>query len=59
MKTIRWIQNIAAVAAIVTVVSIADGVNMTIKDACVASVLVVTAMSMILGRALEEERRAK
>lgn len=59
MKVIRWIQNVAAVVAFVMAVSLADGVGITFKDACVASLLVILAVAMLLGRVLEEERRAE
>lgn len=59
MKAIRWIQNVAAVVAFVMAVSLADGVGITFKDACVASLLVILAVAMLLGRVLEEERRAE
>ena len=59
MKAIRWIQNVAAVIAIAMAVSLADGIGITFKEACTAGMLVVLAMVMLLGRALEEERRAE
>lgn len=59
MKAIRWIQNVAAVVAFVMAVSLADGVGITFKDACTAGMLVILAVAMLLGRALEEERRAE
>lgn len=59
MKAIRWIQNVAAVVAFVMAVSLADGVGITFKDACVASLLVILAVAMLLGRVLEEEKRAE
>ena len=59
MKIIRWIQNVAAVVAIAMAVSLADGISITFKEACTAGMLVVLAVVMLLGRALEEERRAE
>ena len=59
MKAIRWIQNVAAVIAIAMAVSLADGIGITFKEACTAGMLVVLAVVMLLGRALEEERRAE
>lgn len=59
MKAIRWIQNVAAVVAFVMAVSLADGVGITFKDACVASLLVILAVAMLLGRVLEEERKTE
>ena len=59
MKAIRWIQNVAAVIAIAMAVSLADGISITFKEACTAGMLVVLAVVMLLGRALEEERRAE
>ena len=59
MKAIRWIQNVAAVVAIAMAVSLADGISITFKEACKAGMLVVLAVVMLLGRALEEERRAE
>lgn len=58
MKAIRWIQNVAAVIAIAMAVSLADGIGITFKEACTAVMLVVLAVVMLLGRTLEEERRA-
>ena len=59
MKAIRWIQNVAAVVAIAMAVSLADGISITFKEACTAGMLVVLAVVMLLGRAVEEERRAE
>ena len=59
MNAIRWIQNVAAVVAIAMAVSLADGISITFKEACTAGMLVVLAVVMLLGRALEEERRAE
>ena len=59
MKAIRWIQNVAAVVAIAMAVSLADGISITFKEACTAGMLVVLAVVLLLGRALEEERRAE
>ena len=59
MKAIRWIQNVAAVVAIAMAVSLADGISITFQEACTAGMLVVLAVVMLLGRALEEERRAE
>ena len=59
MKEIRGIQNVAAVVAIAMAVSLADGISITFKEACTAGMLVVLAVVMLLGRALEEERRAE
>ena len=59
MKAISWIQNVAAVVAIAMAVSLADGISITFKEACTAGMLVVLAVVMLLGRALEEERRAE
>ena len=59
MKAIRWIQNVAAVVAIAMAVSLADGIGITFKEACTAGMLVVLAVVMLLGRALEEERRTE
>lgn len=59
MKAIRWIQNVAAVVAIAMAVSLADGISITFKEACTAGMLVVLAVVMLLGRAMEEERRAE
>lgn len=59
MKAIRWIQNVAAVVAIAMAVSLADGISITFKEACTAGMLVVLAVVMLLGRALEEERRVE
>ena len=59
MKAIRWIQNVAAVIAIAMAVSLAGGIGIPFKEACTAGMLVVLAVVMLLGRALEEERRAE
>ena len=59
MKAIRWIQNVAAVVAIAMAVSLADGISITFKEACTAGMLVVVAVVMLLGRAVEVERRAE
>ena len=49
----------AAVVAIAMAVSLADGISITFKEACTAGMLVVLAVVMLLGRALEEERRVE
>lgn len=49
----------AAVVAIAMAVSLADGIGITFKEACTAGMLVVLAVVMLLGRALEEERRTE
>lgn len=59
MKTIRWIQNAAAVAAMIVALNVADDLSMTFRDACTAGVLIVMAVAMLLERALKEERRAE
>lgn len=59
MKAIRWIQNVAAVVAIAMAVSLADGIGITFKEACTVGMLVILAVVMLLGRALEEERRTE
>ena len=59
MKVIRWIQNVAAVAALALALSLADGLEISFKDGCAAGVLVVLAVVMLLGRAWKEERRAE
>lgn len=59
MKVIRWIQNVAIIAAIVVALYLADGIEITRKDAVSASVLIVLAVVTLLSRALEEERRAE
>ena len=56
MKVIRWIQNLAAIAALVLALNLADGLEISFKDACTAGVLLVLSVAMLLGRALEEER---
>lgn len=57
MKAIRWIQNVAAAAAIIVALNLVDGLDISLKDACTAVVLLVLSMAMLLGRALEEEER--
>lgn len=60
MKTIRWIQNVAAVAAIIVALNVSDELNITFEDACTAGILIVMAVAMLLERVLkEEERRAE
>lgn len=56
MKVIRWIQNVAAAAAFIVALNLVDGLGVSIKDACTAGVLLVLSVTMLLGRALEEER---
>lgn len=59
MKTIKWIQNISAAIAFIIAITLVDGLGVTFKDICIATVLIVLAVSTLLGRALEEERRAE
>ena len=59
MKVIRWIQNVAAAAALVVALNLVDGLGVSFKDACTATVLLVLSVAMLLGRAMEEERRAE
>lgn len=59
MKTIRWIQNVAAAVALIMALGLVDELEVSFKDACTAGVLVALAMAMLLGRALKEERRAE
>ena len=59
MKVIRWIQNLAAIAALVLALNLADGLEISFNDACTAGVLLVLSVAMLLGRALEEERRVE
>ena len=61
MKAIRWIQNVAAVAALVLALNLADGLEISLKDACAAGVLVVLVLAvvMLLERGWKEERRAE
>lgn len=59
MKTIRWIQNVAAAVALIMALGLVDELEVSFKDACTAGVLVVLAMAMLLGRAWKEERRAE
>lgn len=59
MKTVRWIQNIAAAVALIMALGLVDELEVSFKDACTAGVLVVLAMAMLLGRAWKEERRAE
>lgn len=59
MKTVRWIQNVAAAVALIMALGLVDELEVSFKDACTAGVLVVLAMAMLLGRALKEERRAE
>ena len=59
MKAIRWIQNVAAAAAFIVALNLVDGLGVSFKEACTAGMLVVLAVVMLLGRALEEERRTE
>ena len=59
MKVIRWIQNLAAVAALVVALNLADESEISFKDVCTAGVLLVLSVAMLLGRAWEEERRVE
>ncbi|MDD3040927.1 hypothetical protein [Bacteroides sp.] len=59
MKVIRWIQNVVAAVALVTAIGMVDKLEVPFKDAFAAGLLVILAMVMLLGRALEEERRAE
>ena len=59
MKVIRWIQNLAAVAALVVALNLAAESEISFKDACTAGVLLVLSVAMLLGRAWEEERRVE
>ncbi len=58
MKTIRWIQNVAAVAAMIVALNMTDKLEITFKEACTAGVLIALVIAMLLGRVLEEEKRA-
>lgn len=59
MKVLRWIQNVTAVVALVMAIYLADGIEVSRKDVISASVMIVLAVVMLLGRAWEEERRAE
>ncbi len=59
MKTLRWIQNVAAVVAMFMALYLADGIEISRKDALSASVIVLLAVLMLLSRAWDEERRAE
>jgi hypothetical protein len=59
MKTIRWIQNVAAVVAVIMAVGLTNKVGIAFKDACTAGVLMLLVIVMLLGRALEEEKKAE
>ena len=59
MKALRWIQNGAAIVALLMAVYLADGIEISLKDALSASVIVLLAVLMLLSRAWEEERRAR
>ena len=59
MKTLRWIQNVAAVVAMFMALYLADGIEVSRKDALSASVMVLLTVLMLLSRAWDEERRAE
>ncbi|MDD3039639.1 hypothetical protein [Bacteroides sp.] len=59
MKTIRWIQNVAAVAGMIVALNTTDKLDITFKEACTAGVLIVLVIAMLLGRALEDEKGAE
>lgn len=58
MKAIRWIQNVLALVAMGTAMYLADGIEISRKDAVCASVLIALAVMMLVGRALEAEQKA-
>lgn len=58
MKVIRWIQNVAIIAAMLMALNLVDGIEISRKDMLSSAILIVLAISTILGRALNEERRA-
>ena len=53
MKVIRWIQNLAAIAALVLALNLADESEISFKDSCTAGVLLVLSVAMMFGGALE------
>lgn len=59
MKALRWVQNVAATVALVAALYLADGIEASWKDIVSASIMIVLAVVMLLGRAWEEERRAE
>lgn len=59
MKALRWVQNVAAAVALVMAIYLADGIEVSRKDALSASVMIALAVLMLLGRVWEEERRAE
>ena len=59
MKAIKWIQNVSAAAALIVALNLVDSLGVSFKDTCAATMLLVLSVTMLLGRALEEERRAK
>lgn len=59
MKVLRRIQNAAATVALVTALYLADGIEASRKDIVSASIMIVLAVVMLLGRVWEEERRAE
>lgn len=59
MKALRRIQNVAATVALVTAIYLADGIEASRKDIVSASIMIVLAVVMLLGRVWEEERRAE
>ena len=59
MKTIRWVQNVAIVAAMLMALNLVDGIEISRKDMLSSAILIVLAISTILGRALKEEKRTE
>lgn len=59
MKALRWVQNVAIVAAMVMAIYLADGIVVPLKDALSASVIVGLALLILLGRVLKEEKEAE
>lgn len=59
MKVLRWVQNVAIVAAMVMAIYLADGLEVSRKDALSAAVIVALAVLMLLERAWREERRTE
>lgn len=59
MKVLRWVQNVAIVAAMVMAIYLADGMEVSRKDALAAAVIVGLALLILFGRVLKEEKEAE
>lgn len=59
MKTIRWIQNVMVVVAMVMALYLSDGLEVSRKDALSASVILGLVVVLLLGRVWKEVKEAE